>query len=161
MMASWATGVSAVVVAAAAALVLAAGTTAQVPDFARGEQILSASCQECHERRRIEIQAKDYNSWLETVSAMIDNGAEIENEEVPVLLEYLTVFHGPLPDGVGKDVLLNTCTMCHDLQRIKLGRRSPPEWEETLVTMLNEGAPINDDEFDRVHHYLSTYFGVD
>jgi hypothetical protein len=51
--------------------------------------------------------------------------------------------------------------MCHDLKRIQFGRRSPEEWEETLVSMLNEGAPLSDQNFPIVHAYLSKHFGVD
>ncbi len=127
----------------------------------RAEQILSSTCQMCHDRRRIDVQAKDLDAWSQTVNTMIGNGAELAPKDVPLLVEHLTIYHGPLPDGPGKDVLLTTCTMCHDLQRIKLGRRTSEEWEETLVTMLNEGAPIDDREFALVHHYLSRVFGID
>jgi hypothetical protein len=51
--------------------------------------------------------------------------------------------------------------MCHDLKRIRLGRRSPEEWEETLISMLNEGAPLPDDQFPVIHEYLSHNFGVE
>ena len=57
--------------------------------------------------------------------------------------------------------VLNTCTLCHDLKRIRLGRRSTEEWEETLISMLNEGAMLNDEEFARVHQYLSRNFGIE
>jgi len=49
--------------------------------------------------------------------------------------------------------------MCHDLGRIRLGRRSSEEWEETLISMLNEGAPLSDEAFPVIHAYLSKNFG--
>jgi hypothetical protein len=76
-------------------------------------------------------------------------------------VQYRTREHGPLPDGPGKQILLNTCTMCHNLQRIKNGKRSTEEWEETLLAMLNEGAPVSDEQFPVIHAYLSKNFGVD
>ena len=75
--------------------------------------------------------------------------------------QYLAQHHGPVPDGPGKQILLNICTMCHDLGRIRLGRRSPEEWEETLVSMLNEGAPLSDEDFPVIHAYLSKHFGIE
>jgi cytochrome c5 len=140
-------------------LTAAAGSDAQEPDS--GERILEKSCQNCHDTRRIHIQAKSSEEWNKTVADMMAKGAVVAKEDVPVLVGYLTQTHGPLPNGPGKEVLLNTCTMCHDLKRIKLGRRSPEEWEETLGSMLNEGAMLSDDEFNRVHHYLSRNFGVE
>ena len=78
---------------------------------------------------------------------MIGKGAKVESTDLPVLIEYLARQQGSVPDGAGKPILLNICTMCHDLNRIKHGRRSPEEWEETLNTMLNEGAPLSDEAF--------------
>ena len=33
--------------------------------------------------------------------------------------------------------------------------------EETLLAMLNEGAPVSDEELPVIHAYLSRHFGVD
>ena len=122
---------------------------------------MNASCQDCHDLRTIQTSAMDADGWTKTVNSMIEMGATVAKEDIPVLVKYLTFRHGPLPEGPGKAVLLNTCTMCHDLGRIKFGRRSAEEWEETLISMLNEGAPLNDEAFAAVHHYLSENFGVD
>jgi cytochrome c5 len=126
-----------------------------------GERIMNASCQGCHDTRIIQTQAMDAENWTKTINTMIDNGATIAKDEIPILVKYLAFNHGPLPDGPGKKILLNTCTMCHDLGRIKFGRRSAEEWEETLVSMLNEGAPLSDEDFPVIHAYLSKNFGAD
>jgi len=125
-----------------------------------GERIMNATCQGCHTVRVIQTQAMDTDGWTKRIAQEIEKGAKVSKEDVPTLLEYLVRTHGPLPDGPGKEVVLNTCTQCHDLYRIKANRRSPEEWEETLISMLNEGAQLNDEEFARVHAYLSRNFGV-
>lgn len=125
-----------------------------------GERIMNAACQGCHTVRVIQTQAMDADGWTKRIAQEIEKGAKVSKEDVPTLLEYLVRTHGPLPDGPGKEVVLNTCTQCHDLYRIKANRRSPEEWEETLISMLNEGAQLNDEEFARVHAYLSRNFGV-
>jgi cytochrome c5 len=152
-------GIAASVRADAPPPVAAAGA-AQV-EMDPGENIMNASCQDCHDLRTIQTQAMDAAGWTKTINSMIEMGATVANEDVPVLVKYLSFQHGPVPDGAGKGILLNTCTMCHDLGRIKFGRRSAEEWEETLVSMLNEGAPLNDADFATIHHYLSENFGVD
>ena len=132
---------------------------AQEPD--PGERIMNASCQtSCHTVRAIQTQAMDAAAWTKSIGTMVDKGAKISKDDIPVLVRYLAEHYGPIPDGPGKEIVLNTCTMCHDLNRIKLGRRSSEEWEETLISMLNEGAPLSDDAFGRVHAYLSKNFGV-
>ena len=125
------------------------------------EVLLQKNCQGCHDLRPIQTSAMDADGWTKTIRTMIDdNGAEVREEDIPALVKYLVQNHGPVPDGPGKRILLNTCTMCHDLGRIKTGRRSSEEWEETLISMLNEGAPLSDAEFPVIHEYLSKNFNV-
>jgi cytochrome c5 len=127
-----------------------------------GERIMNASCvNACHSVRSIQTQAMTPEAWGKTVATMVEKGAKVSKDDVPVLVDYLARTHGPVPDGRGKAILLNICTMCHDLGRIRLGHRSPEEWEETLVSMLNEGAPLSDEAFPVIHEYLSEHFGIE
>jgi len=150
-----------VVAVSAVTAVLIVAATGGAQDVDPGERLMNAGCQDCHELRVIQVQAMDVDGWTSRISQEIERGAKLSKDDVPTLAAYLARTHGPMPDGPGKDVLLNTCTMCHELSRIKFGRRSPEEWEETLVSMLNEGAQLSDEDFARVHHYLSVNFGVD
>jgi len=138
-----------------------AAPLAQGGDAERGERLMNASCQGCHGVRVIQVQAKNPEEWAKTVDAEIARGAKVAKEDIPALVEYLADHHGPLPNGAGKAIVLTICTMCHDLSRIRRGHRSPEEWEETLNSMLNEGAPLPDDQFPIVHAYLSRHFGVE
>jgi cytochrome c5 len=127
-----------------------------------GERIMNASCvNACHSVRVIQTQAMTPEAWSKTVATMIEKGAKVSKTDVPVLVEYLAQHHAPVPDGQGKEILLNICTMCHDLGRIRLGHRSTEEWEETLVSMLNEGAPLSEEQFPVIHAYLSKNFGIE
>ena len=164
------TGFILAVATAAAMLGIAGATSAQdagsgqkpaVSQELSGQQILEKTCQGCHDLRPIQTSAKDAKGWTETIAAMVDNGAEIGEKEIPVLVRHLVLNNGPVPDGPGKQILLNTCTMCHDLVRIKVARRSAEEWEETLISMLNEGAPVSDEQFPVIHDYLSKHFNVE
>lgn len=144
---------SARVTAAAAPLAVAAAAQDE-----KGERILNVSCGGCHDLRPVQASAKDKDGWNEVVQNMLQKGADVSDADLPVLLDYLVEHHGPLPDGKGKDVVLNVCTMCHDLSRIRRGHRSPEEWEETLNSMLNEGAPLSDADYPVVLQYLSKNF---
>ena len=164
------TGFILAVATAAAMLGIAGATSAQdagsgqkpaVSQELSGQQILEKTCQGCHDLRPIQTSAKDAKGWTETIAAMVDNGAEIGEKEIPVLVRHLVLNNGPVPDGPGKQILLNTCTMCHDLGRIKVARRSAEEWEETLISMLNEGAPVSEEQFPVIHDYLSKHFNVE
>jgi cytochrome c5 len=126
----------------------------------RGERVMNASCLACHDVRRIQVQALDAEQWTKTVDTMVDRGAKVSGEDRLLLVDYLVQHHGPMPEGRGKAIVLNVCTLCHDLTRIRRGRRSAEEWEETLNAMLNEGAPLSDDAFPIVHAYLARNFGA-
>jgi cytochrome c5 len=127
----------------------------------KAERLMNANCASCHDLRPIQTAAKTRAEWTATITTMIEKGATLPKEDVPVLADHLVRMHGPVPEGRGKGVLLNTCTMCHDLGRIRLGRRTSEEWEETLIAMLNEGAPLNDEDFALVHEYLSEHFNIE
>jgi hypothetical protein len=140
-----------------ASLAVAAGQDAAKPE--RGEQIMDVACVTCHDLRPIETQALDEAGWSKEVKSMIDQGAGVKPEDVPVLVEFLTRRHGPLPDGPGKDILLNICTRCHDLQRVRRERNSAEGWLEILEAMLNEGAPLAEKDLPVLLRYLARNFG--
>jgi hypothetical protein len=124
----------------------------------RGEQIMTAACTSCHDSRPIDTQALEEGAWTKEVRAMIDKGAEVKADDVRPLVEYLVKYHGPLPDGPGKELVLNICTQCHDLQRVRRTQLSPEGWVEVLDAMLNEGAPLTEKDFPDVLRYLARNF---
>ena len=125
-----------------------------------GEAIMNSACGSCHDTTLILTAARSEQQWKDTIDQMISRGASVSDADRPVLVAYLVKAHGPMPDGPGKDIVLNTCTICHDLSRIKSIRHTKQEWEETLVAMLNEGAPLSDENFPIVLNYLAKNFGV-
>ena len=149
----------AIPVAATALLVTLVANSATAQDTPPGEKVLNASCTGCHDLRPVQTSAKSKDEWNDTVQNMLQKGADVSDADLPVLVDYLTDAYGPLPDGAGKDIVLNTCTQCHDLRRIKNGRRSPEEWKETLDAMRNEGAMLSDQEYVTVLTYLAKNFG--
>src|SRR5258706_14609088 len=83
----------------------------------RGEEILTTACLTCHDHRPVDTHVFDEEGWTKEVKSMIEKGAELKADEVPVLVDYLTRFHGPLPEGPGKEVVLIISTQCHSMRR--------------------------------------------
>jgi cytochrome c553 len=136
---------------------VAAGQEQRQPE--RGEQILNAACTTaCHDTRPIDTQALDEDAWTKSVKAMIEKGAELKPDDMKPLVDYLVKFHGPLPDGPGKALVLNICTQCHNLERVRRSQRTPEGWLEILETMLNEGAPLSEKDLPEVLRYLARNF---
>jgi cytochrome c5 len=149
------TGLWAVITVILAAAAFAAGQDNQVP---KAERIFNISCMACHDLRKIQTQALDGEAWTKIVNRMVDNGAKVEKEDIPVLVNYLEDNFGPLPEGPGKQIVLEKCTVCHDLKRVRQHLASPEEWADTLGAMENEGLMLNDEEFAAVLRYLARNF---
>ncbi len=60
-----------------------------------GEVLLEERCTECHGLERATTAEKTRAAWEETVSRMIDKGAELNDEETTILVEYLAGNYGP------------------------------------------------------------------
>lgn len=138
-----------------AAIAFSAG---QLPPVDPGEKILNTACTSCHELRPIETSALDKDEWTKVVNAMVDKGADVKKDDIPVLVKYLTAMYGPLPEGQGKEILLNICTQCHSLDRVKARGSDRQGWDELLMHMINEGAPLSDDDYPVLLNYLARNF---
>ena len=66
-----------------------------------------------------------------------------------------------LPDGAGKDLVMNVCSQCHDLARITSQKRTKAEWNDTVDKMAARGAKASDEEFETIVTYLTKNFGKD
>jgi len=129
--------------------------------FQRAERVMNGSCSVsgCHTVRRIQTSAMDKEGWTKTVDDMIEKGAKLEfPEDKDILIKYLVQQHGPLPEGEGRAILLNTCTICHDLQRVRTRRATPEGWKELLEEMIFEGAPLSDENIPILLVYLARNF---
>lgn len=126
--------------------------------YLKAERLMNTSCSGCHDLRQIQTQALDATAWRQVVDSMVEKGAKVEKGDVPLLVSYLEDNFGPLPDGPGKEIVLNKCTVCHDLKRVRQHLASPEEWAETLGAMENEGLRISDEEFAAVLRYLARNF---
>jgi cytochrome c5 len=149
------TGLWAVITLMLAAAAFAAGQDIGVP---KAEKIFNLSCMACHDLRKIQTQALDAEAWTKVVNRMVDNGAKVEKEDIPLLVNYLEDNFGPLPEGPGKQIVLEKCTVCHDLKRVRQHLASPEEWADTLGAMENEGLMLSDEEFAAVLRYLARNF---
>lgn len=64
-----------------------------------------------------------------------------------------------LPDGEGKDVVVKSCTSCHDADNFTSKKHTKPEWKEVVDTMIAYGAEITDAQSDVITTYLAKNFG--
>jgi len=65
-----------------------------------------------------------------------------------------------LPAGKGKEILENTCTECHGLDKVLSQLRTERQWREIAVRMRSKGATMSDDELKTLVEYLAQNFGA-
>src|SRR5687768_6803346 len=81
---------SIVPLAMAAFLVTAGPAAAQAFPDGPGKEILEKKCSTCHAPEQVTTFGRSAEEWHEVVVNMIDLGAEVNEEEAKVLVEYLT-----------------------------------------------------------------------
>jgi cytochrome c5 len=138
-----------------AAIALAAG---QDDSASKAEKIVNTTCISCHDMRPIQTKALDADGWKNIVDSMIAKGAMVNTGDIPMVVSYLEDNFGPLPEGNGKAIVLEKCTVCHDLKRVRQHLASPEEWADTLNSMENEGLMLSEEEFGIVLRYLARNF---
>jgi virginiamycin B lyase len=63
-----------------------------------------------------------------------------------------------LPDGDGKAAVQSACSACHALSQVTNAGHSKAEWDTVLHMMVNVGAQVPLDQFERVSAYLAKNF---
>lgn len=60
-----------------------------------GETLLEERCSECHSLTRVTNQEMTRAEWEQTVTRMVEMGAQLSDEEKTVLVDYLAENYGP------------------------------------------------------------------
>ena len=65
-----------------------------------------------------------------------------------------------LPPGDGRELVLNSCTSCHNLKIVVHARMSRADWAKSVNDMIQRGAPVFPEEIEPMTIYLSKAFGT-
>jgi cytochrome c5 len=68
---------------------------AEEPVSVDSETLLQERCTECHGLDRTTSAQKTRAEWDETVTRMVNKGAELNDEEKTILVDYLAETYGP------------------------------------------------------------------
>jgi mono/diheme cytochrome c family protein len=66
--------------------------------------------------------------------------------------------HPLLPAGDGRDLMIRTCSQCHDPDRAAKERRTFPEFQDLMAEMQTNGLQASDADLDAIAHYLANSF---
>lgn len=131
-----------------------------------GRNIVAVACTECHAPSVFMQLREGPDGWRRTVYDMVTRGAQVRASEIEPIVSYLTVNFGPgnnvpppmakvsLPDGAGKSLVEQRCTLCHGLDRAAGTKRGHAEWEAIVSQMIFLGAPISSVDAKTITSYL-------
>ena len=74
------------------AVALALGS--DLPD-GKGKDVVETACSECHSLERIKAERRNEEGWNSLIHEMLENGAAINGNDMPVIVAYLVKNFGP------------------------------------------------------------------
>ena len=128
-----------------------------------GEVTLNRACTVCHTLSEVTKFKGFYNrdQWADVVRTMRADGAQVKDDEVAALVDYLFKTFGKVePPAVdGKKLLETSCTGCHDLETATGPRLSKVDWQDVIVRMVSRGAQVEDAQIPALAEYMFKNFG--
>jgi cytochrome c5 len=131
-----------------------------------GKELVTNTCAGCHELDRVAAHTGDQEDWGGVVYSMRQRGLELTPEDTERIVAYLAKSFpppakkavAPLPDGDGKDLVMNHCAGCHDLDRVETHTGTKDEWERVVKYMASLGLAAKPEENARIVAYLAKNF---
>ena len=148
---------------------------ATMPD-GEGKKLVTTLCVGCHLLQIPLTQQKSSEQWRDTIDDMISRGAQIFDDEMELMVGYLSSHYGVesepaqtsgasqqeknLPQSAasdlsGEDLLSAECSQCHADTLWRDLRLDRTEWEELLDRMVEQGAPWEAEEIGSMADLLS------
>jgi cytochrome c5 len=155
--------------ATVAAMTVAYTAFAQTLPEGDGKKILESACTSCHGIEGTVKMKLSKEGWEGLVSSMISNGAQVDQKDYPVLIDYL-VKHFGTPDAApaagsasndaaAKKLLEEACTSCHDLGLVTEAHYTKEEWQGVITSMVAKGASVSEKDSPVLVEYLVKMYG--
>jgi mono/diheme cytochrome c family protein len=136
-----------------------------------GAAILQRACSGCHGADAIANQHfETAEGYRDIVNTMVDAGAPVTPQELPVLVDYLFATYGKKPASAapqatsttdpGKAILDSACTTCHGLDGLaNHAYESRAPYESLIGNMIAYGANVTDTQVPVLADYLLKTYG--
>ena len=136
-----------------------------------GKKILESACTSCHGIEGTVKMRLSKEGWEGIVSSMISNGAQVDQKDYPVLIDYLVKNFGTpgaagaagapaaANDATAKKLLEDACTSCHDLGLVTEQHLNKDEWLGVVQSMVAKGASVSEKDSPVLVEYLVKMYG--
>jgi cytochrome c5 len=122
-----------------------------------GRKIVETVCSTCHGLEIVTSKSYSRERWSKVVEEMIAQGAPLSKTETAKVVEYLSRNFGEKDHA--KELYEEVCSYCHELDRITRQALTREEWRGLIKGMVDEGAPVTNEEFSMIVDYLAKHFG--
>ena len=122
-----------------------------------GKRIVETICSSCHPIEVVTSKSYSKERWQAVVEAMISEGASLTKEEASQVVEYLARNFGEKERA--RQLYVEICSYCHELERVSRQALTHEEWQGLIRGMVDEGAPVTNEEFSMIVDYLAENFG--
>ena len=134
-----------------------------------GRDIVAVACTQCHTLAPLLALRDGPIGWKRHVYNMVIRGAQLPPQDVDTVLSYLNSNFGPgqnlppakpvsLPDGPAKQLVETRCTLCHDLERVTLAKRSKAAWPGIVDNMFERFGLNEPNEARDIAAYLAANY---
>ncbi len=149
-----------------------------VPPQGPARKVIFAHCTTCHGIDDYAYNALDRSGWDAHLTAKHrDLDVPLPAAERAILLDWLVERFGPtskpfprayvaqevttfLSDADGEALLKQSCTSCHDVERVNKARFAPERWRVLTLDMRERGAKIADADLERLVEWLARTKGT-
>jgi cytochrome c5 len=122
-----------------------------------GRKIVETVCSTCHGLEIVTSKSYSRERWSKVVEEMIAQGASLSKTETAKVVEYLSRNFGEKDHA--KELYEEVCSYCHELDRITRQALTREQWSGLIKGMVDEGAPVTNEEFSMIVDYLAEHFG--
>jgi cytochrome c5 len=122
-----------------------------------GSKIVETTCASCHGLEIVTSKSYTRERWQSVVEEMIAQGAPLTKSEAARVVDYLSRNFGEKEHA--RELYEEICSYCHELDRSARQALTRDQWRGLIRGMVDEGAPVTEEEFSMILDYLAEHFG--
>jgi len=135
-----------------------------------GKKLLEERCANCHSLKPVVSLKQSRDAWKKLVVKMVGYGAQLNDKEVEVAIEYLTKHFGPESSSIAAKpespeekiatrYIEGICSSCHDAGLIRSTKATKQEWFDIIMRMNGKDAGVSQRDVDLLVDYLASKYG--
>ena len=128
-------------------------------DDEKGKALVESKCTLCHGLDEVRVANLDKPGWKELVESMRTKGAELKDDEVAVIVDYLVKTYSHDSSAEAQKLVEGSCGSCHGMDVIISAQKTKEEWTGVVREMISYGATIQESQIPEVADYLAKNYG--